>query len=389
MDQNENDRLWMEEAFRLAGLARGRTAPNPLVGAVVVSNGRVVGRGYHACCGEPHAERVALDEAGELARGATLYVTLEPCSVHGRTPPCTEAIVGAGVSRVVAPLRDPNPDVNGSGFRTLRARGIEVDVGLLEERAERENAGYLTYRRTGLPYVRLKLACSLDGRISGPLNGTRAISCRESQREVHSLRGSVDGVLVGIGTVLADDPQLTDRRDGAGQRQPRRFVLDTEARLPLSAALVRNAGDIETYVVCAADADPGRIRALERLGLHALTTPRGRGGVDLTGALRRIGQVAALDLLCEGGGGIATSLVRDGLVDRITLYIAPRLLGEEGLPSFGRLGAAELADGSALRNPSWAQSGTDMRFEADIVGPNETGKGQRKTPGEEARCSQG
>ena len=385
MNWTAEDRRFLEEAFAVAEAGRGATSPNPVVGALLVKDGRVVGRGYHARCGAPHAERMALDEAGDESRGATLYVTLEPCSVHGRTPPCTDAIIDAGIVRVVAPCRDPNPHVDGGGFELLRLAGIEIDCGLLEERAERENAPYLTFQRKGRPYVRLKLACSLDGRIAGPESGARRISSPESQEEVHALRSRVDGVLVGVGTALADDPMLTDRRAVAGGRQPRRYVLDTEARLRPSCALVRTAGEIETYVVCAEDAEPHLAAALEERGVRIIQTPRGPGGVDLTEALRRIAGTSTLDLLCEGGAGVATSLLSAGLVDRVMLYIAPRVLGESGTPAFSALPEGALMDGSAFQNATWTTSGRDMRFEADVRldAPGEAGadQGNREATG--------
>jgi len=367
MTWSTDDRRFLEEAFELAERGRGSTSPNPLVGAVVVSDGRIVGRGYHACCGGPHAERIALDEAGARARGATLYVTLEPCSVHGRTPPCTDAIVAAGIARVVAPMGDPNPDVDGRGFETLRSSGIVVDEGLLPEKAARQNRPYLTYRREGRPCVRLKLACSLDGRIAGPHSGPREISCAASQEQVHALRAAVDGVLVGIGTVLADDPQLTDRRTAGGERQPRRFVLDTEARLPATSALAKTAREIETTVLCADDADPCRRAALEDLGLRTLEVKRGPKGLDLADALGRIASASTLDLLCEGGASVATSLLGGGLVDRLTLFLSPRIIGEAGTPAFGALPAGPLSDGRCLAERQWTPSGTDIRFDAAVL----------------------
>ncbi|MBD3367930.1 MAG: bifunctional diaminohydroxyphosphoribosylaminopyrimidine deaminase/5-amino-6-(5-phosphoribosylamino)uracil reductase RibD [Candidatus Eisenbacteria bacterium] len=389
MTWSDEDRRFLREAFAIAERGRGGTSPNPLVGAVVVRDGRIVGRGYHERCGGPHAERVALDEAGKLARGAALYVTLEPCSVHGRTPPCTERIVSAGIRRVVAPCCDPNPEVDGRGFETLRLAGVEVDAGLLRELAADQNAPYMTYRRTGRPYVRLKLACSLDGRIAGPSSGPRAISCPESLEEVHTLRSRVDGVLVGIGTALADDPMLTDRRDGRPGRQPRRFVLDTEARLATDSALVRTAGEVPTHVVCADDADAARRSELERLGVATIPAPRGPDGVDPRAALERIAARGTLDLLCEGGSSLATSLLARRLVDRLTLYIAPRLLGERGTPSFTQLPVEGLADGSCMRRVTWTQTGRDIRFEADLAAAAPADGPDAAFDRERSSCSRG
>ncbi|MCD4690653.1 bifunctional diaminohydroxyphosphoribosylaminopyrimidine deaminase/5-amino-6-(5-phosphoribosylamino)uracil reductase RibD, partial [bacterium] len=245
---------YMHEAIDLAARGRGHTSPNPRVGAVLVKNNMVIGRGYHETYGGPHAEVNALAEAGETARGADLYVTLEPCCVWGKTPPCTEAIIGAGVRRVIVPLMDPNPDVSGRGIAILRDAGVVVEVGCLETEAADLNAPYMYFRRTGLPHVTLKLAVTVDGRITMSDPAERWISGEASRDRVHAMRSDADAILVGVGTLLADDPQLTDRRRDGGSRQPARIIADSLLRTPSDAAVIRGADAARTIIAAVADA---------------------------------------------------------------------------------------------------------------------------------------
>jgi len=364
-----SDTRYMSEALDLAARAIGFTSPNPMVGAVVVADGGVVGRGYHERFGCAHAEVNALREAGERARGATLYVTLEPCCVTGNTPPCTEAILAAGVKRVVVPVLDPNPDVHGRGVEQLRNGGVVVEVGLLRERAERLNAPYFKYRRAGLPFVTLKLAMSLDGRLSPPPGGPRWTSSAESRKKVHAMRAASDCVLTGVGTVLADDPELTDRRPGAGGRQPARAVLDTHLRLNADARLVRSAREVRTFVIAGPGALPERRAALEARGVAVLEAGLRDGRVDVLSALGLLAKNGCLSILAEGGGSVATSLLSAGAVDRVAFFIAPRIYGSSGVPSFGLLDESWWADGDRFVDPSWRTVGRDAVFEADVSAP--------------------
>jgi len=323
----EDDARFMRRALRLAARAAGRTSPNPLVGAVVVKDGRIVGEGSHRAAGESHAEAVALEKAGEEARGGTLYLTLEPCTHHGRTPPCADAIIASGVARVVAAMRDPDPRVDGRGFRALRAAGIEVEQGVLEDEAARLNEGFVTRVREGRPFVLVKLAVTVDGRVAVP--GRRYLVGKQALREVHKLRDRYDAVLVGIGTVLADDPELTVRE--VRGRDPLRVVLDADARTPPTAKLVRAKDPQRTIVFVARDAEQRRVKRLRDAGVLVATLPRAADGdgLDVAAALRWLGERGVNTVLSEAGPHVAGSLLRAGLADRLLFIVAP-LAGGDG-----------------------------------------------------------
>ena len=362
----ERDESFMRRALELAERGRGATSPNPVVGAVIVRDGDVVGEGFHERCGGPHAEVNALAEASELASGATLYVTLEPCSVTGRTPPCTDAILAAGVARVVVPVEDPNPLISGRGISILRSAGVAVELGLLSDEALCLNAPYFKFRRTGLPFTTLKMAVSLDGRIAPPPGGPRWTSSSASRELVQAMRGESDCVMVGIGTVLADDPQLTDRRESAS-RTPARLVLDTELRIPPRSALVQSARSARTIVACAESADAGRRHALEGAGVEVWAIEREAHGVDIRQALSRAAEAGMLSVLAEGGAGVAGSLLDVGLVDRVAVFIAARFYGSEGTAALPALGEQWWARGAAFENCSWTEIGGDCLFRADVA----------------------
>jgi diaminohydroxyphosphoribosylaminopyrimidine deaminase/5-amino-6-(5-phosphoribosylamino)uracil reductase len=322
---SEADARFMRRALRLAGRGAGRTSPNPLVGAVLVRDGAIVGQGWHRAAGGPHAEVDALRAAGERAKGATLYLNLEPCAHHGRTPPCAQAVIAAGVSRVVAAMRDPYPDVDGRGFLALRDAGVAVEEGLLAQEAARLNEGFLTRLRHGRPFVLVKLAATLDGRVAVP--GRRYLTGTAARREAHRLRDRSDAVLVGVGTVLADDPQLTVRE--VRGRDPLRVVIDTEARTPANAKVVRARDPQRTIVIVARDADLRRVRRLRDAGVLVATAPRAEGGLDLAAALRWLGDQGLNTVLAEAGPGVASALLRGGLADRLLIHVAP-LVGGAG-----------------------------------------------------------
>jgi diaminohydroxyphosphoribosylaminopyrimidine deaminase/5-amino-6-(5-phosphoribosylamino)uracil reductase len=366
MTAGADDRTHMEAALKLAARARGYTSPNPMVGAVIVKDGRVVGTGFHERAGAPHAEVRALEAAGDLARGATIYVTLEPCCVWGRTPPCTDAIIAAGISRVVAPFEDPNPDVSGRGFAALRAAGIEVTSGVLEGAAAELNEAYLKWRRSGLPAVTLKLATSLDGSVAAPPGGPRWLSSEESRRLVHEMRGAADCVAVGVGTVLADDPLLTDRREPGAARQPARLVFDRDLRIPIGSALVGTSREIRTIVACAAGADDGRSLRLERAGVEIWRVAASPDGVDPEGVMRAAAAAGLLSVLVEGGPRVATSLLGAGLVDRLTLFVAPVLHGRGGRGAFEALDERWWSPG-ALEDVRVSRVGPDLLVEARVA----------------------
>ncbi len=328
-----DDRRFMARAIALARRGLGRTSPNPPVGAVVVRGGSVVGEGWHERAGGPHAEVVALRQAGRAARGATLYVSLEPCNHHGRTPPCAEAVIAAGVARVVAAVGDPNPRVRGRGLRALRAARVRVDVGVLAAEAGEVSAWFRHFVVHRRPFVLLKLAASLDGRIATASGESRWISGAAARRYVHRLRDRVDAVMVGAGTVLADDPALTCRL--ARGRDPLRVVVDGRLRIPPTARLVRQRSSATTLVATTAAASARRRRALADAGAEVLLLPGRRGRLKVSALLAALAARGVVSVLVEGGGDLAAGMLREHAVDRVLLVAAPRLLGGDGRPMFG------------------------------------------------------
>jgi len=322
----------MRLALALARRAVGRTSPNPPVGAVVVREGRVVGKGATAPPGGPHAEVTALAQAGPLAQGADLFVTMEPCAHYGRTPPCVDAILSAGIARVHMALLDPNPRVAGRGLARLRSAGVACEVGEGAVEASRVMAGYLRWITSGLPFVIAKWAMSLDGKTATCTGDSRWISGEASLRAVHRLRAQVDAVMVGVGTVLADDPLLT-ARDESGRpypRQPLRVVVDSQGRTPPTARLFSQPGPL---LLALADPPPDRLEALRRTGAEVLLLPTEEGRVDLPALMRHLAERGVLTVLVEGGGTLLASLVEAGLVDRVVADIAPLLIGGREAPS--------------------------------------------------------
>lgn len=326
------DTAAMRRALELARRGLGDVEPNPAVGAVVAAAGRIVGEGWHARCGGPHAEVGALAEAGPAARGATLYVTLEPCCHHGKTPPCTDAIMAAGVGRVVAAAGDPHPAVAGGGLARLRAAGIAVEVGLLGAEARRLTAPFRKLVATGRPWVIAKWATSLDGRLAGPPGADRWLSSEASRRLVHVLRGRVDAIVVGIGTALADDPLLTVRGVGAAaaelpSRRPLRVVLDRSARLPLDSRLVRTAREVPVLVAVGTDAPAGRVAALRAAGCDVVGSAAATRAERFDALLLELGSRRLTNVLVEGGAAVLDECFRAGAVDEAWVFVTPAVLG--------------------------------------------------------------
>ena len=351
-----DDEVWMRRAIRLAARAAGRTSPNPLVGAVVVRDGKAVAEGFHQRAGEAHGEAVAIERAGDRARGATLYLNLEPCAHQGRTPPCADAVAAAGIRRVVAAMRDPDPRVDGKGFRALRAAGIDVETGILEAEARRLNEGFISRVERGRPFVLLKLATTLDARAA--VAGRRYLSGKRALREVHRLRDRYDAVMVGVGTVLADDPELTVRE--VRGRDPLRVVLDAEARTPPTAKVVRSPDPQRTIVFVARDADQRRVKRLRDAGVLVASLPRAADGLDVVAGLRWLADNGVNTVLAEGGPRVAASLLHEQAVDRIAFVVSP-LIGGEGPPAIeGTLAAME------LRGLRPRRLGADVMLEADL-----------------------
>ncbi|MFB3776408.1 MAG: bifunctional diaminohydroxyphosphoribosylaminopyrimidine deaminase/5-amino-6-(5-phosphoribosylamino)uracil reductase RibD [Bryobacteraceae bacterium] len=318
---------YMQEALDLARQGQGRTSPNPAVGAVLVREGRIVGRGCHTWAGVKHAEVLALEEAGENARGATLYVTLEPCSHHGRTGPCTEAIISAGVSKVVAAMADPNPLVSGVGLRRLREAGVAVEVDSRHTReASSINEEFLHFMRHGLPLVTLKAAVTLDGKISAPDDNQGWITSETARAHVQQLRHRSDAILTGIGTVLADDCLMTDRTGLERSRPLLRIVLDSQLRLPPTARLVTTCQN-DVLVVTTSAASPERYRVLENLGVRILTLDGQGGRTDLHRLVEYLAREKYLSLMIEAGGKVNWTALESEVVDKIYFYYAPKILG--------------------------------------------------------------
>lgn len=317
---------YMERALELAEKGRGRTSPNPLVGAVIVKDNKIVGEGFHEKAGEPHAEINALREAGEKARGATMYVTLEPCCFYGRTPPCAKAIKEAGIKEVIVGLKDPNPKVAGKGISELEESGIKVQANVLNKKITAQNETYIKYITTGYPFLLMKAAMSLDGKIALRSGERTWISSEASQRRVHDLRDQYDAIMVGIGTVLADDPLLTARINGKVPKNPLRIIVDSDLRIPLESKIVKTAGEIKTLIACA-NAEEERKKILQEKGIEILDLPKGDGKVNLSVLLKELGKKEIASILLEGGSKLNASVLKAGLVDKIILFIAPIFIG--------------------------------------------------------------
>lgn len=367
MSLSDADRGWMRRALALAHRAEGRTSPNPLVGAVLVKGGQVVGEGHHRGPGRPHAEAEALAAAGGRAKGAVLYVTLEPC-VHTdkRTPPCAPEVVRARPSRVVVGMADPNPKVAGGGLRALRAAGVPVETGCLEAECRRLNAPYVRAMTVGLPWVTLKVAQTLDGKVATAAGASRWITGEAARRHAHALRARSDAVLVGIGTVRADDPELTVRL--ARGRHPARVVVDARLETPPGARVLTGPARVPTILSALAEADPARRARLERGGARVLTLPGRAGRVDLGALLKALAAEGRHRVLCEGGPRLAAELVRGGLVNRVAFYLAPRILGgDDARGSVGGTAPATLEGALRLGPMRVRRLGADLLIEADVA----------------------
>jgi diaminohydroxyphosphoribosylaminopyrimidine deaminase/5-amino-6-(5-phosphoribosylamino)uracil reductase len=358
-----DDLSHMRAALALARRGLGNAWPNPSVGCVIVRDGRVIGRAVTAPGGRPHAEPLALAMAGEAARGATAYVTLEPCCHHGRTPPCTDALIAAGLARVVIATRDPDPRVNGAGIVRLRAAGIVVEEGLLASEAEDINAGFFSRVRRGRPLVTLKLASTLDGRIATHSGESRWITGEPARRMAHALRGRHDAVMVGVGTVLTDDPDLTCRLPGYKPVSPVRVVADSHLRTRLTCRLIASAAQAPTWLVARDTASPERRRALEAAGAGVITVAAGTIGINLEAAMAALADRGITRVLVEGGAQLAAALLRADLVDRIAWFHAPTVMGGDGWPAAQAFGTDRLAAMPRFVRTSATELGEDMLTE--------------------------
>jgi len=360
------DEKYMRLALRLAKKGMGRTSPNPLVGAVVVKGKTIVGRGYHHRAGEPHAEVLALRQAGRKGRGATLYLNLEPCAHFGRTPPCTQAILAASIRRVVAGMKDPNPVVSGRGIRQLRRGGVTVDVGILREECRELNGPFSKFITTGKPFVTLKAAISLDGKVATRSGDSRWVSSQASRNYVHRLRQAMDAVMVGIGTVLKDDPLLTVRLPGGKKpHQPLRVVVDSRLRIPLHSQLVRTAGLYPTLIATTRAASSSRRKWLAQANVEILILENdAQGHVSLKALMKELARRSVVSVLLEGGSTLTASAVREEVVDRLLFFLAPKIIGGERAPGVvGGEGILRLKDAKPVKILKVRRMGPDFLIE--------------------------
>lgn len=356
-----DDNTYMHMALALAKKGVGHVSPNPMVGAVVVNDGQVVGRGYHQAVGGPHAEVHAINDAGKAARGATLYVTLEPCNHQGRTPPCTRKILEAGIQRVVVAMADPNPDVKGGGNAYLQSRGIDVVCGVAETAAQQLNESFVKYIRTKRPFVVLKMAATLDGRIATRTGDARWVTGPAARAYVHRLRHAMDAIMVGIGTAVADDPQLTARLDSGPGKDPMRVVLDSRLRMPDNARMLSQPSEADTWIVCAADASQKDKARLEAQGAHLLEVPLSADGLAMDAIVMRLGEMGITSLLIEGGGRVAASALKAKVVDKVLFFYAPKILGgDDGIPMCRGKGPAMMSESTLLNDIEVLRVGEDI-----------------------------
>ncbi len=352
--------MWM--ALDLARQGRGRTSPNPMVGAVVVQGSEVVGSGYHQAAGSSHAEIIALEKAGEKAKGATLYVNLEPCAHHGRTGPCSEAIVRAGISRVVAAMEDPNPLVSGRGFARLAEADIKIKEGILEQKARQLNEVFIKYIKTGLPFISIKVAMSLDGKIGTTSGESHWITGEKARQFVHRLRDHSDVIMVGIETVLKDNPQLTTRVEGGGGKDAVRVIVDSSARLPLDARVIENGSPARTILAVTEQSSPQKCRALQKKGVEIVVLPSKEGRVDLVALLKKLAGQELTSVLVEGGGTLNYSLLEQSLIDKLFVFIAPLIIGGKESPT------AFTGSGIAALKQAWSVEEVELKqFDRDLL----------------------
>ena len=352
------DSRFMALALSLGRRGQGRTWPNPAVGCVIVNAGRIVGRGWTQDGGRPHAETQAIAQAGANAAGATAYVTLEPCSHHGQTPPCAQALIDAQVARVVIATEDPDPRVSGQGIAMLHAAGIAVTTGVLTDQANADHAGFFLQQTQGRPFVTLKLASSFDGRIATGTGESQWITGSDARRLVHAMRSTHDAVMVGGGTARKDDPSLTVRDLGV-THQPARIVVSRRLDLPLMGKLARSAADVPLILCHGADADPTLVRTWTDLGAQLLSCATLRGQLDAADVLRQLGRHGLTRIFCEGGGALAASLIEADMVDEIAGFTAGLVIGAEGLPAISAMGLSHLKDAPRFQLSSTRPVGAD------------------------------
>jgi diaminohydroxyphosphoribosylaminopyrimidine deaminase / 5-amino-6-(5-phosphoribosylamino)uracil reductase len=353
------DRDYMERALALAALARGRTSPNPLVGCVVVKDGEIIGEGYHAKAGEPHAEVMALRDAGDVS-DASVYVALEPCCYEGRTPPCVDLLRERKPKRVIVAMEDPNPKVAGRGIEALREAGVEVSVGLLEDQARKLNEAFIKYITTGMPFVIAKCGMSLDGKIATRTGDSRWVTGEESRKQVHLLRNEMDAILVGSRTVMLDDPSLTTRLAQEATHDPIRVILDSSEYLSDDRKVFNIESNTPTWI---AVAEQREIKGVDEV----IKIPKGIGGLDMEFLMRELAHRDVMTILIEGGGTTLASAFESGIVDKVMFFVAPKIIGgKEAVSAVDGLGSKVMADAIALENMTATPAGNDILIEAYV-----------------------
>jgi diaminohydroxyphosphoribosylaminopyrimidine deaminase/5-amino-6-(5-phosphoribosylamino)uracil reductase len=366
MTKQSLDEKYMRTALRLAAKANGRTSPNPMVGAVVVKNGKVIARGYHHKAGEPHAEAIALKKAGEKAKGATLFVTLEPCShTNKRTPPCAPLVMQSGVKRIVIAMIDPNPRVSGGGVKALRKAGLEVVTGVLEDEARKLNEAFIKHITTGMPFVTLKIAQTLDGKVATATGESKWITGEKARQEGHRLRDANDAILVGINTVLKDEPLLTTRIPKG--RDPIRVIVDSTLRIPVHARVITQKSPAKTVIATLASAPMTKTEKIQEAGAEVLAVKSSRGRVDLRDLMKKLGRKGIMSVLIEGGPEVHASAIKSGIVDKVVLFVAPVLMtGRDSLCSIGGVSPARLGQAIRLEEVTSRFVGKDLMIEGYI-----------------------
>ena len=367
LQASKSDIYYMEMALLLAERGRGFVSPNPMVGAVVVKDGKVVGKGWHQKYGEAHAEVNAINDAGDLARGADIYVTLEPCNHTGKTPPCTEKILSAGIRKVFSAMNDPNPSVKGGGNDYLRSRGLEVFTGLCEKEARKQNEVFVKYISTGKPFVLVKCASTLDGRTATRTGDSKWITNEESRRHVHELRHAYDSIMVGIGTVKADNPQLTSRLEGISAKDPVRVILDPSLDIDSDANVFSPDSGSGTIIICSESAPEEKADILASGSTMVIRVSDKKGLLDLEEVMQRLGEMRITSVLVEGGSSIIASSFSAGIVDKVNFFYAPAILGgDDGFPVCRGKGPEFMKDAIRLRDVSVHNFGNDVMIEGYI-----------------------
>jgi diaminohydroxyphosphoribosylaminopyrimidine deaminase/5-amino-6-(5-phosphoribosylamino)uracil reductase len=355
----------MRRTIELAKRGRGMTSPNPAVGAVIVQNGGIVGEGWHEYAGGPHAEVNALKAAGRSAYGGAMYVSLEPCNTYGRTPPCTQAIIDAGLNVVIVGAMDPNPSVSGRGVTAIRAAGIEVIEGPFKDEITKMNEGYNKHVTSGLPFITMKTAVSLDGKTATKTGSSRWITSEAARERVHAMRGESDSVMTGIGTVIADNPRLDVRLDNFKGKQPTRVIIDGQGKIPEDALVVRSAKDVPTVVATTDLMSLEKSQKLSDAGVEVVMIPRVNERIDLNKLLRELGSRNMCSVLLEAGQALATAFITEGLIDKYVFFIAPKLIGGVAAPGvFGGPGIEDINDCSRLKITDCEMVGGDLMIEA-------------------------